>query len=194
MTNYDKWTNFLKPETLKANLINGAFYITLFESFKDYIITSVKDFYMSGFDESGYTYSPDYIKNVVNKNKSVLYASLNWLKESEAINDNDILNFEKQKGLRNRLAHDMMTCLIENQFDDYIENLSELMRLRIKIEKWWIMNVDIPTNSDFDHMEITENDIVTGSELLNKIMMDIITGKEGEADFYYNEFIKNKRS
>jgi hypothetical protein len=194
MTNHDKWANFLKPETLKSNLINCAFYITLFESFKDYIVSSVKDFYMIGFHETGYKYNSEYSKKVLSKNKSELYASLEWFKESEVIDENDLSNFERQKKLRNKLAHDMMTCLFENDFDDYVENLIGLMSLRVKIEKWWIINVEIPTNSDFDNVEIDEIDVSTGSELLNKIMVDILTGKEDEANFYYNEFLKVKKS
>jgi hypothetical protein len=194
MTNHDKWANFLKPENLKSKLINCAFYISLFESFKDYIVSSVKDFYMVGFDESGYKYSTEYSKDVLSKNKSELYASLAWFRESEVIDDNDLSNFEKQKRLRNKLAHDMMTCLFEDDFDDYSENLIVLMSLRVKIEKWWIMNLDIPTNSNFDNQEVTEKDIITGSELMNKVMIDIIMGKEEEANFYYNEFLKAKKN
>lgn len=193
MTDYDKWANFLKPETLKSNLINCGFYISLFESFKDYIVSSVKDFYMTGFDETGYIYSKDYSK-VLSKNKSELYASLAWLVESEAIDAEDMANFEKQKKLRNKLAHDMMTCLFENDFDTYVENLTCLMSLRTKIEKWWIMNVEIPTNSDFDNQDIKEKDVVTGSELMNRVMIDILTGNEDEANFYYNEFLKARNN
>jgi hypothetical protein len=189
-SNYDEWIGFLKPETLKANLINYALYIALFEAFRDYIISSVKDFYVNGFDETGLTYRSEYSEKVLSISKSKLYASLHWLKEADAIDDDDILEFEKQKNFRNKMAHEMMSSLFENEGEGYVENLIGLMKLRIKIEKWWILNVDIPTNSDFDNKDVTEDQIVTGSALMNKIMIDILTGKDGEADFYYKEFLK----
>ena len=62
-----------------------------------------------------------------------------------------------------------------------------------KIEKWWILNVEIPTNPDLDRMEISEEGIVPGQIMTLRLLLDIALGAENESKFYYNEFIKREK-
>lgn len=67
------------------------------------------------------------------------------------------------------------------------QNASDLLR---KIEIWWIQNVEIPTNSDFDGKEIANEEISSGKELVLKMMVDVALGAGVEAAKHLREFEK----
>jgi len=190
---FGKWIDFLDPNKLKENLISISFFVASYESFKDYITEKVKFFFCSGFDEDGYIFSKNYEIEVLNKDKNKLNASLLWLKEIGAINKSDYEKFHEVRKYRNKITHEMMNVLFEGLNENFSDYLSKLLDLRIKIEKWWILNIEIPTNPDFDATnKISEDDIVTSSQILNQIMLDIISGDEKTANFYKEEFLKYK--
>jgi hypothetical protein len=47
-----------------------------------------------------------------------------------------------------------------------------------KIEKWWIINVDIATDPQFDGEHIDERGIIPGPIMPHQLMMDIALGSE----------------
>jgi hypothetical protein len=63
-----------------------------------------------------------------------------------------------------------------------------------KIERWWILNVEIPTDPDFDGGEVDEKGIVPGVLIGLRLMMDIALGSNEESRFYFDEFIKGTSS
>jgi hypothetical protein len=54
--------------------------------------------------------------------------------------------------------------LMEGLPTDFAERFGDMTTLLDKIERWWIVNVEIPTNPDFDgkHEEIDESGIIPG--------------------------------
>lgn len=84
-----------------------------------------------------------------------------------------------------------MTLLFEGLPEELPLMFSKLIQIRVKIEKWWVLNIDIATNSDFDNSsDIKESDIVTGSEMTNQIIFDMLSGDDKKATFYRDEFMK----
>ncbi|MEH1846995.1 MAG: hypothetical protein V7L25_18895 [Nostoc sp.] len=47
-----------------------------------------------------------------------------------------------------------------------------------KINRWWIREVEIPINPDFDGQDIVESDISSGSMLIFQIMIKVATGED----------------
>lgn len=191
--NQAKWERFLDPEVLRPNLILASIYIAAFEVLKNSIIERIRDFYISGFDENGWIIMPEYKEKVLSKDKSPTYASLKWLKESEAIGDEDIEKFNAIKEYRNLLAHEITRMLMEGLPSDFADRFNDMVALLDKIERWWIVNVEIPTNPDFDgkYDEIDENGIIPGPILSLRMMIDVALGSDEKAKFYINEFKKN---
>ena len=191
--NQAKWERFLDPEVLRPNLILASIYIAAFEILKNSIIERIRDFYISGFKENNWIISPEYKNNVLSKDKSPTYASLKWLKESEAINDDDIEKFNKIKEYRNLLAHEITKMMMEGLPPEFTERFNDMVALLDKIERWWIINVEIPTNPDFDgkHDEIDESGIVPGPIMSLRMMIDVALGSDETANYYINEFKKN---
>jgi hypothetical protein len=191
--NIDKWLKFLEPENLKDNLIFSSLYIANFESFKDYVIDQIKFFFHCGFSQGKDSFDPEYIENVKSKDKKYIdNASLLWLVEMEAICLEDFELYKELRQYRNKLSHQLMVLLFDGLSDELPAKFVQLIQLRVKIEKWWILNIDIPTNSDFDNSpEIQESDIVTASEITNQIIFDMLSGDDKKATFYRDEFVKN---
>jgi len=59
-----------------------------------------------------------------------------------------------------------------------------------KIEKWWIVNVEIPINSDIHEKEIDENGIIPGPVISLQIMLKVALGSEEESRRYLSESMK----
>ncbi len=189
--NIDKWIKFLDPENLKGNLMFSSLYIAAFESFKDYIIDEVKFFFHNGFKDGQDIFDPKYETHVKSKDKSIIKASLIWLLEMEAIDKNDIVLFDDLRQYRNKLSHELMNLLFEGLPEEMPVKFSQLLQLRIKVEKWWILNIEIPTNPDFDNMdEINEDTIMTTTQMLNQLIFDMLSGDEKRANHYRDVFVK----
>lgn len=102
--NKSSWESFLNPTILRPRLITASLYIAAFELLKAAIIDGIRSLYISGFDQNGIQVSPEYQSDVLVKNASPLYASLEWLKEADAINEDDVAVCEMVKNLRNEIA------------------------------------------------------------------------------------------
>ena len=125
------------------------------------------------------------------RNKSPLYASLDWLKGMGAIDDADLATFERVKGCRNTLAHELLSLLASRGLPaDYGQCFVDMVALLRKVEVWWIANVEIPTNPDFDGEKIDEAGITPGPIMGMRILMDIAFGDEERSRFYYEKLCK----
>jgi len=184
------WANLLNPEILRSNLIVASIYITAFELLKDCIISRIRDFFTSGFDQNGWLVDEEYKTKVLSKSRSQLYASLSWLKEMSVINDSDIDRFEKIKDWRNKLAHEMVSLLHTQIVLDMGDHFHHLVDLLNKIELWWIKEVEIPTNPYWDDREIDYDKITPGSIMTLRFMLDIALASKEESEFYFKEFMK----
>lgn len=190
--NDEKWMRFLDPENLKDGLIFSSLYIATYESFKGYVMEEVKFFFNNGFDNGKYIFSDSYNSDVLSKDKSAVKATLLWLKEHGAIEDRDIEIFDELRKYRNKLAHELMGLLFEGLPEELPDKFIELIKLRVKIEKWWILNIEIPTNPNFDaDIDISDKDITTSSQIFNQLILDMLSEDENKAFFYQKEMKKN---
>jgi hypothetical protein len=182
------WETFLNPASLRSNLIIASIYVAAFEVLKTAIVGRIKDFFTNGFDQNGPRISAEYQSDVLSKSRSPVYASLQWLKESSAINDADIECFERVKKLRNELAHALTGMLFHGLPTEVAQRLSEMISLLDKIERWWIINAEIPVNPDLADKEIDEEQIIPGPIMGMRLLLDIAIGSEEESKRYFDEF------
>jgi hypothetical protein len=187
----DTWMRFLDPEILRPSLMLASIYIATYEILKDSIIGRIKDFYVTGFDESGEIIGADYQSEVLHKNRSELYASLEWLKESKAIIDDDIVVFNKVKQCRNNITHEISRMLSEGLPQDFSDRFSDMVSLISKVERWWIINVEIPLNPELADKEIIEDEIIPGRIASLRMMIDVALGNDEQSKFYIDGFRKN---
>jgi|WetSurMetagenome_2_1015567.scaffolds.fasta_scaffold576821_1 hypothetical protein len=200
--NQESWERFLNPDELRPTLMLASIYISTFEILKDSIISRIKNFYWMGFDEKGEIIDPKYTAEVLSRNNSLLYASLAWLKESEAIDDVDIEKFNLIKKQRNDIAHQMFRMLANGLPVEFTERFNEMVALLKKIEKWWIaveaetglFNIDDHGKLvDVDLTEVDLNEAIPGPIVSLKMLIDIAIGPDEKSRDYFNEFIKMTR-
>ena len=140
-THEDRWERFLDPDVVRPSLFMATMFITTFEILKDSIVTRIRDFYSDGFNENGQTVSPQYEAKVMSRNKSAVYASLNWLHESQAIDDEDLKIFERLKKTRNLVAHQLFEVVTGQAESNHTADFPVLVELLRKIEVWWVVRV-----------------------------------------------------
>jgi hypothetical protein len=70
----------------------------------------------------------------------------------------------------------------------HLEAFGKLIHLLNKIEVWWILNVEIPTNEDFADKQIDESHIIPGPIAMLQVLLDVALGDEERSKFYYQEF------
>lgn len=187
MSDKVQWENFLSPKILRSNLIIASIYITAFEVLKTAIVGRIRDFYLVDFDVFRGQIGPKYQTEVLARNRSPVYASLEWLKESRVINDGDMTTFEEVKKLRNHLAHSLTQVLSEGPPSDLPSRFHEMISLLDKIERWWIINVDIATDSNFAGKEVDPEKVVPGPVMALQLMIQIALGSD---DWQIEELIK----
>lgn len=148
-THEERWERFLDPEVVRPSLFMATMFITTFEILKNSIIDHIRDFYSIGWSEEGSTMSPEYEAKVLSRNKSVVYASLNWLHDRQAISSEDLKAFELLKKTRNLLAHQLFEIVTGQAESNHTDQFHVLVALLRKIEVWWIVNVEIVLNPDY---------------------------------------------
>ena len=131
-----------------------------------------------------------YEAEVLSRDKSRVYASLKWLLDRGAIDQADIDQFERLKLCRNKLAHDLASVSLGTA-TEHLTLFPPMVELLSKVESWWIVNVEIPTNEDFDGVEIDEAGIVPGRVMTVRVMADLALGSDKEATAYLDYFKKH---
>jgi hypothetical protein len=188
------WEGFLNPEVTRLRLIAASVYIAGFQSLKDTIVGRIRDFFWTGFDESGEKIDPKYQSDVLARNRSPVYASLDWLKERDAIDEADVVAFGRVKKCRNKLAHELLSTLGSDGLPpDFKECFHDMVALLQKIEVWWITNVEIATDSDLVGSDINADGIIPGPVIGIRLLCDIALGDEEQSRFYLEEFRKRTR-
>ena len=154
----------------------ATMFITAFEILKESIVDDIRGFYTTGFHERELTVEPEYQSKVLSRNKSPLYASLEWLREMDAINDEDLATFEKLKSTRNVLSHQLFAVVTGQVKSEHETQFDVLVALLRKIGVWWVVNVELAINTDFDDQEIDEDGIVPGALLSLQMLIQVASG------------------
>lgn len=172
------WAKLLNPVALKDNLIVASLFLAAYETLKTAIIDQIRNFYCCGFNEQGEIISPNYQAKVLALDKSRLLASLLWLKNNNAIDDADIARIQQIRQHRNELAHELQRFLATAEAEINIDLLGSIYDLVTKIDRWWIREVEIPTNPDFDGQDVADKDIQSGRMLFLHLMVRIAGGDD----------------
>ena len=185
--------DLLSPKVMRERLISASIFIAVFESLKESIVSKLRFFYCLN-DSEDFKPCESYLKAVMSRNPSPIYASLDWFKEHNAINELDIEKFNQIKLCRNELSHNLFNLIGSGSFPPDLETrLKELIGLVHKIGIWWIMNVEIPTDPEYDGHEIDENEVKLGSVMFIQMIVDIALGEEEISNAYYNELVNYKK-
>lgn len=174
----EQWEQLLTPAVMQEKLVSASLYVTAFELLKESVIGRIRSFYMVGFNADGEVIDEKYETVVLSRNKNPLLASLDWLSENDVIDESDRQAFERIRTTRNLLAHELPSMIMGGKDFKHVERFQELVALLKKIEVWWVVNMEIPVNADFDGKEIDEEGIVPGPVLMLQMMLEVLSGNE----------------
>lgn len=188
------WEKFLHPETLKSNLINISLFIAAFESFKRCVIDKPKTLFMNGIDVNGMITDPDYQTEVLSKNRSVLHASLLWIKAQGGLDQSDLDKFDAIRKHRNELVHQPTDFLLEQERNFDPSKFTSLVQLLEKIERWWFEWFEMAVNPDILPDGANLDDVIPGPLLMLQLLLDVALGGEPEDGYYYRELMRQQQS
>lgn len=184
---YESWLKFLNPKTFRENLDKSGIYLIVYELFLSTLIGKPKDFYnISIVGEEG---KERYVNRVLKHDpKHPFNASILWWREMGAINDEDIGHIHEFRKYRNEIAHGIHHFLMNSAYQIRVDLLSSMIDLLVKMDQWWIREIEIPTNPDFDDIELTEEDYeksMSGNMIILLLILPILEGDTSKMEYVY---------
>ena len=178
-----QWKNLIDKDILKESVNIIALYITMYELLEDTLISRPKDFFtVNEHDEHAQKQYEEHVLSLydklacpraISKNKE-LTASLLWFKKMNAIDDDDIREFANLRTIRNEVTHQMLQAIAEGG-GKYLIQLMELYKLFCKIERWWILEMEVFIGDEFPmDKEIKEEDVMSGNMIILNAIIDIL--------------------
>jgi hypothetical protein len=187
----EQWKNLLTPDILRTRLISCSIYQTAFHFLKSSIIDRIKGFFTDGFKDGKLVVGPQYSSNILARNRSPVFASLDWLKASGAVNDGDIALYGRLAQHRNDISHALHANLLNESLMEELPALfDELRGLLRKIEVWWIVEVDMTISSEGVPDDVDESDVHPGPVMMLDLMIGVALGSEETAGSYLKEYLK----
>lgn len=161
---------------LQTNLVNASLYLTAFEVLKSTIVDQIRDFYsreIGANDKS--VESPEYIAEMRGLHKNRFIASCLWLQQNDVISEVDMEEILLIRDHRNHIAHELVKFLVDVSYEIDKNKLEIIRKLLAKIDRWWVMEVHIPVNADFDNEEIDETQVNSGRMIIIDAIFNIIS-------------------
>jgi hypothetical protein len=176
------WEKFLNPDSLKQQLLAGGIYLAAYEMFKNSLVDRPRDFFWNGFEKGKDTIDPKYQTEVLSLDpKHKFRASALWWKKKGVLTDDDVLLAGKIREHRDEIAHDIPRFLGTADGVIRVDLLEAIFEMLSKIDTWWIREVEIPTNPDFDDREFTKqelDDVKSANMVFLSLLMPIVHGDD----------------
>jgi hypothetical protein len=174
---------------IKRNLLVASLFVTSFEMLKTSVQDRIKGFlcFNSSLNSEGeleFEISDDYKTQVLERvipnidrrkyrDYHLFYSSCLWLKDNNVINQSEINELEQIRKHRNLISHNPLKLLVDDNTNINVSLLKKSQELLTKIEKWWIIEFEIPVNPDFDGQEIDESQVQSGTSIFLDYLMEI---------------------
>lgn len=185
---FKSWEIFFNPDTLKSNLIQSSIYLASYEIFKNGTIDKLKDFFTSRWHMNENTGelegipSESYKEKVLNLYpKDEFHACCLWFKNLSALTDDDMMDIAIIRKHRNTIAHELPKFITGQGLSVSLKNLNSLISIQDKLDKWWIKEIEIPTNPDYDadsYEDIDWNNVIGGNTILLSLLSTIFDGND----------------
>jgi hypothetical protein len=167
------WEKFLDPQKLKRSLIEASIFITAYELLKEEIVDRPKSFFIYGGEDQPEN-RLEYEKEVkALHKKDTFIASCLWLQNQGAITSREVELILQIREHRNAIAHGLPKLIATTELQVDKRLLECLNELATKISRWWALEVDVPTNPDFDHVEVKDENVQTGLMMFMQVVMKV---------------------
>lgn len=189
------WEKFLDPDSLKTNLVRASVYLASYELLKSAIVENPRGFINMGNPDPS-TDGQKYSEDVVSLNpKDRLHASCLWFHKMGAIDDADITTIKDIRNHRNEIAHELLKYIGDSRYAVNMQLLDSIHFLIGKIERWWIREIEMDVNPDYDHVDknaIPDHEIQSGRMIMMDWIHKVIHGREDDLRQLLNYFKSQK--
>jgi len=181
---------FLNPESLRSNLIAASIFITGYEILKDSIVDQIRSFYTNGFDENGLIIDKNYKSKVLalDAKSNPFRASIKWLLAHGVIDTKDEIIISDLTQHRNDIAHQLPAFLSSADRDVELARLVDLVAIVTKIDRWWIINVELETQDEIDPAKVKPEEIMSGHMIFLHLLLTTVSSEDSNQ--LYKEFLK----
>lgn len=142
---------------VRSYLLRSGLYLISYEILKFLIIEELKSFYCRGY-LSKYSNKINkkscelYKTEVLGLDKDPFIASLRWYNNMNVLSESDINLIKEIREYRNRIAHELINFLLEENSEIPLGHISLMRKLIYKIKMWWIMEVESQINPEFENI------------------------------------------
>jgi hypothetical protein len=163
-----EYEKFFDPKRLRQNLLLGALYLATFEVLKTIIIEDLISFFAFGnYDQDGKPlrterYRAELAKHGFKQHHDEYKASCLWLKDMEAVGDEEYAKLLEIRAHRNQIAHELPSVLLDAKLEVNVGLLVEVRNLIHKLDQWWFENVEMDINPDLHGKTFDELGFVSG--------------------------------
>lgn len=167
---------------VRKYLNNASLFLLSWELMKSAIVDSIRDFYTSGYANGKFIVSDTYNTEMKRLDpKNIFKASNLWSKENWILTEKDLETIEELNLKRNNIAHRLAYILSEDEEDISYDDILRIGAIATKVDRWWIMNVEIPTNGELDPEWVDESSVFSGRTMLINFLLNehLITTQEG---------------
>ena len=155
------------------------------------VINGLRSFMCYEYDDSNQLVDSDHYRDdVLSRHRSRFAASLDWLIEHGAVDAKDQELAQRIREHRNLIGHELPKIIASSEHELDPQLFNDLFELVAKIDRYWIRELEIPSNSDFDHLdpyEIPDSEITSGNMIFLGMMRGIAIGETG--DEMYNAVV-----
>ena len=197
---FDSWEKFLNPKKLKDSLIRASIYLSAYELLKTSITDHLTGFFASEWKFNEKTGEIETIQSESYKEKvrslypkDEFHSCCLWFFDNKAIDKENLDSIQKIRRHRNTIAHELPKFLGSINYEVDRNLLKKTIEIIRKVDAWWIKEIEVPINPDFDHMnydEINWAEVLSGNMILMSFLSSIYEGDDTFLNSFHNEFIE----
>lgn len=173
----------LNPDMLKTNLVRASVYLASYELLKSAVIDNPRGFINMGHTVPGED-GPEYEEDVVALcPKDRFHASCLWFRKMDAIDDADLSVIGQIRTHRNEIAHELPKYIGDSRHAVNMQLLDSIHFLIGKIERWWIREIEMEVNSNYDDVDrnaVPDHQIHSGRMIMMDWIHKVIHGQEDD--------------
>ena len=191
------WSDFLNPDVMRRRFVTAGLFIAAHEKLLLAIKQPIADFFSDRWTSSdGWLAGPRYAKTVLAldpKGKSdALRGSIAWLRQNGVISESDEATIKETTDARNVFAHELSSVLGGTTSPDFESLFPRLVALIVKIEQWWLTNVEMEVDPDLAAQIADPGEAMPMSWLFLRVMELVALGKDDKAWELYRGFQQGK--
>ncbi|GAB3848989.1 hypothetical protein GCM10029963_32700 [Micromonospora andamanensis] len=164
----------LQPWRIRATLSFAGLYQLTHELIKTAVVDGVRQFYLTGFDESGSIYDEvAYAEKVLalDSRRRPFPASLRWLVELEAISARQADRLDRIYAHRHELTHELGRYIVDLDFEPDMQLFVDALEILRDIHRFWTQ-IEFDFGTFEEYGSISLDDVTPGPILLLQMCVD----------------------